>query len=145
MRNSKKSLGILAGAVPVLLALSLPAGAARPMPSIGVATGANPAAAAAPETLPNSVITKGLKFSPNRLSVAYSSPTGPGDCGGTSEPFDFTVTNRSTASQTLFYGGTAIKTIPKGAFRGFCTYGSGKFTFVLTLGSSAATLHVTAN
>jgi len=124
---------------------AMPAGAA----TSGVVKLTSPAVIShlAPAALPNSNIKKNTTsgmdvFAPTKLSAAWSASSTE-EC--TATLVEATITNKTSANQTLTYQGTAIGIIKKHKAAGLCFFGTGSHKFTFGLTGSTSKLKITAS
>jgi hypothetical protein len=138
MRKTLGMLGIAAlVAAPAVLGFTSVAGAA---PAGHVAL-AHSTAVRFP-TVPNSNIKGAGKYSPKTLAGTWTKSSEPAKGCTDKSKFTFSITNKSSVSQTVTYESADFVTIPPGELVDVCTYGTGTYAFVFGLTSTSKTLTV---
>jgi hypothetical protein len=79
------------------------------------------------------------KYVPHTLNVLWSGPT---EVMCTQSLADFSVTNITTHSERMTYGGSTFVRVPPGQTEYICAFGSGTETAVFGLGNSTRILTV---
>lgn len=135
------AIGTLALAVST--AMAAPAAAAVPSTGATVASSAAAATALPNVNIDKSKTTGKVTFKPSKISTTWSAPPPEGTC--TSALTKFTITNKTTATQTILYKKSTLDVLPEHEAAGICFWGTGDATFKLTLEGQAGKLTVTVS
>ena len=139
MRRTLGMLGIAAlVAGPAMIGFSSVAGASAPAGHVAFAH----SAAVRFPSLPNSNIKGAGKYKPKTLSATWTAKKEPASGCTTSSKFSFSISNLTTASQTVTYDSAPFITIPPDELIDVCAYGKGDASFTFGLSSTSSTLTV---